>query len=65
MNRPVQVVMQRHLVLGVWVTACLLWSSTFFFITLGLRDIPPFTFAWVRLAIALLILGPIAIARVN
>lgn len=47
----------------VWWTACLLWSSTFLFIRLGLRDIPPFTFAWTRLAIALAILAPLTIAQ--
>lgn len=43
-----------------WLLACLLWSSTFLFIKAGLRDIPPFTFAWVRLAIAAIILGTVA-----
>ncbi len=33
------------------------------FIRLGLRDIPPFTFAWTRLAIALAILAPLTIAH--
>ena len=39
-----------------------LWSSTFAFIRLGLQDLPPFTFAWLRLAIAAAVLAPIAIA---
>jgi drug/metabolite transporter (DMT)-like permease len=42
----------------VWWTACLLWSSTFLFIKLGLRDIPPLTFASLRLALAVAILAP-------
>jgi drug/metabolite transporter (DMT)-like permease len=50
-------------VIIVWVATCLLWSSTFLFIKLGLRDMPPFTFAWVRLAVAVSVLGPLAIAR--
>ena len=37
-----------------------MWSSTFLFIKVGLRDIPPFTFAWVRLAIAVVVLGTAA-----
>jgi len=49
-------------VVAVWWVACLLWSSTFVFIRLGLQDLPPFTFAWVRLAIASAVLAPIAIA---
>lgn len=51
------------MVIIVWLATCLLWSSTFLFIKLGLRDIPPFTFAWLRLAIAAAILGPLALSR--
>jgi len=53
----------RPRVLGVWCTACLLWSSTYLFIKLGLRHVPPVTFAWVRLSIALAVLIPITAAR--
>jgi drug/metabolite transporter (DMT)-like permease len=53
----------RLRVIAVWWIACLLWSSTFLFIRVGLADIHPFTLAWVRLAIALTILAPIALAR--
>ncbi len=49
-------------VVAVWLAVCLLWSSTFAFIRLGLQDMPPFTFAWLRLAIAVAVLAPIAIA---
>ncbi len=49
-------------VVVVWLTVCLLWSSTFAFIRLGLQDLPPFTFAWLRLAIAVAVLAPMAIA---
>ena len=49
-------------VVAVWLAVCLLWSSTFAFIRLGLQDLPPFTFAWLRLAIAVAVLAPIAIA---
>jgi drug/metabolite transporter (DMT)-like permease len=47
----------------VWTCTCLLWSSTFLFIKIGLADIPPFTFAAARLAIAALVLTSIASAR--
>jgi drug/metabolite transporter (DMT)-like permease len=53
--------MPIHVVI-VWLLVCVLWSSTFLFIKLGLRDLPPFTFAWVRLAIAGGILVPLALA---
>ena len=45
----------------VWWLACLLWSSTFLFIKVGLADIPPFTFASLRLLIALGLLVPLSV----
>ena len=53
----------RVRILLVWWLACLLWSSAFLFIKLGLRDLPPFTFASVRLVIALAVLLPLAILK--
>src|SRR4051812_4764979 len=52
-------------VIVVWCVACVLWSSTFLFIRLGLQQIPPFTFASLRLALALVVLAPMALARVG
>jgi drug/metabolite transporter (DMT)-like permease len=48
----------------VWWIACLLWSSTFLFIKVGLAEIPPFTFACLRLLVALCVLVPLS-ARVG
>ena len=48
-----------------WLLACGLWSSTFLFIRVGLQDTPPFTFAWVRLAIAVVVLGICAAFNYN
>ena len=45
-------------VIVVWWVACLIWSSTWLFIRMGLQEIPPLTFAWMRLAIALAVLAP-------
>ena len=39
--------------------ACLVWSSVFLFIKLGLRDLPPVTFAAVRLLVAIAVFLPI------
>jgi drug/metabolite transporter (DMT)-like permease len=47
--------------LVVWWLACLLWSSTFLFIKVGLAEIPPFTFASLRLLIALGVLAPLSV----
>ena len=50
-------------VVGAWWLACLLWSSTFLFIRAGVGDVPPLTFAWVRLALALCVLVPLTLGR--
>ena len=55
--------MARVGVIAIWWLVCLLWSSTFLFIKLGLSDLPPFTFAAVRLGIALLVLVPVALVQ--
>jgi drug/metabolite transporter (DMT)-like permease len=50
----------------VWWLTCLIWSSVWLFIKLGLRDLPPVSFAAVRLLVALAILLPaLAIRRVR
>ena len=50
-------------VILVWWLACLIWSSTWLFIRMGLQEIPPLTFAWMRLAIALAVLAPFTLRR--
>jgi drug/metabolite transporter (DMT)-like permease len=40
----------------VWVTLCAIWGSTWLAIKLGLRDLPPLTFAGIRFAAAALVL---------
>ena len=49
-------------IFAAWWAACLLWSSTFLFIRIGVAAVPPLTFAWSRLAVALCILAPLAAA---
>ena len=46
-------------VLLVWWAVCLIWSTVWLFIKLGLRDLPPASFAWVRLAVAVALLLPV------
>ena len=48
--------------IAVWVLTCLIWSTVWLFIKLGVSDLPPFTFAAYRLLIALLVLVPITLA---
>jgi drug/metabolite transporter (DMT)-like permease len=52
-------------VIVVWWLACLLWSSTWLFIRMGLQEIPPLTFASTRLAIALAVLAPFTLRRAS
>jgi len=41
----------------VWLILCLIWGTTWFFIKIGLEDLPPITFAAARFILALLILA--------
>lgn len=50
-------------VLLVWVVVCFIWSTVWLFIKLGLKDLPPMSFAGIRLVVALLILLPIVFVR--
>lgn len=47
----------------VWVVTCLIWSTVWVFIKLGLRDLPPISFAGIRLLIAVAVLLPVIAAR--
>lgn len=47
----------------VWLVLCLIWGSTWIFIKLGLRDLPPFTFAGLRFLLSAAILWAIVIVR--
>jgi drug/metabolite transporter (DMT)-like permease len=48
----------------VWLLLCCIWGSTWLFIKIGLRDLPPISFAAIRFLIAVLILaGIIAVKR--
>ena len=43
----------------LWWVTCLIWSSVCLFIKLGLRDLPPVSFAAVRLVVAIAVFLPI------
>jgi drug/metabolite transporter (DMT)-like permease len=51
------------MIYAAWWLACLLWSSTYVFIRIGLSEVPPWTFAAARLGLALTVLLPISIVR--
>lgn len=43
---------------ALWLLTCLIWSSLWLFIKLGLRDLPPLSFGALRLTAALLLILP-------
>ena len=47
----------------VWWIACFLWSGGWLFLKVGLQDLPPISFAALRLALAALVLVPIVLAQ--
>lgn len=49
--------------LFVWLLLCVIWGSTWLFIKLGLRDLPPITFAGLRFLAAALLLWSYVFAR--
>ncbi len=48
---------------AAWITLCVVWSSTWLVIKIGLRDLPPLSFVSIRFLIALLVLIAISIGR--
>lgn len=52
--------MRTRIVL-VYAGVAALWGSTWLVIRIGLRDLPPLTFAGLRMAIAALVLAPVAL----
>lgn len=53
--------MRRPLVLAVYLAIAVMWGSTWLFIRIGLRDLPPLLFAGVRMSAAALLLAPLAL----
>ena len=49
-------------VIGVWILTCLIWSTVWLFLKLGVRDVPPVSLAAMRLIIAILVMVPITLA---
>src|SRR3977135_3803364 len=47
-----------------WLTLCLVWSSTWLAIKVGLRDLPPVSFVAIRFVIAIAVLVLVSLGRV-
>jgi len=46
-----------------WLTLCVVWSSTWLAIKIGLRDLPPISFVAIRFLIAIIVLVAVSICR--
>src|SRR4030081_1968897 len=47
-----------------WLTLCVVWSSTWLAIKIGLRDLPPVSFVAIRFVIAIVVLVIVSFGRV-
>jgi drug/metabolite transporter (DMT)-like permease len=52
-------------VIAAFVVLCIIWSSTWLVIKLGLRDLPPISFVALRFVIAVVVLLAISVGRVR
>ena len=50
-------------ILVVWLVTCAIWSTVWLFIKLGVRDVPPVTFAAFRMLVAVAVLLPLTLAQ--
>src|SRR5207248_6265023 len=48
-----------------WSTLCIVWSSTWLVIKIGLRDLPPISYAAIRFVIAVVVLLLLSVGRVR
>ncbi len=46
-----------------WLTLCVVWSSTWLAIKIGLRDLPPISFVAIRFVIAIAVLVAVSVGR--
>ena len=48
-----------------WLTLCVVWSSTWLVIKIGLRDLPPISYAGIRFLLAIIVLLAVSVGRVR
>jgi drug/metabolite transporter (DMT)-like permease len=48
-----------------WLTLCVVWSSTWLVIKIGLRDLPPISYAGIRFLLAIIVLLGVSVGRVR
>jgi hypothetical protein len=54
---------RRRIALILWLALAGIWGSTWLAIKLGLRDLPPLTFAGIRFALAAMLLGALVLIQ--
>src|SRR5215467_2224458 len=50
---------------AAWLTLCVVWSSTWLAIKIGLRDLPPISYAGIRFLVAIIVLFAVSAGRVT
>ena len=50
---------------AAWLTLCIVWSSTWLVIKIGLRDLPPISYAGIRFVVAVIVLLAVSVGRVR
>jgi len=50
---------------AAWLSLCIVWSSTWLAIKVGLRDLPPISFVAIRFLVAILVLTAVSLGRVR
>lgn len=55
---------QRIAIIAAFITLCVVWSSTWLAIKVGLNDLPPISFAALRFLIAFVVLVAVSVGRV-
>jgi len=50
---------------AAWLTLCVVWSSTWLAIKVGLRDLPPISYAGIRFLVAIIVLVAVSLGRVR
>ena len=48
-----------------WLSLCVIWSSTWLVIKIGLRDLPPISYAGIRFVVAIIVLLAVSASRVR
>src|SRR5438552_18492432 len=50
---------------AAWLTLCIVWSSTWLAIKVGLRDLPPISYVGIRFLVAIIALVLVSVGRVR